>query len=115
MIRFPGVPTFFLACCHRAREGKEGAYRTAGQELARRLDVYLRCESDEEQEAKFSELQTLLDGDDFDGVWRWFKREFPSCMKFVPTRRKDRFLDGVFGAYAADLIEPLVACRSCVS
>jgi hypothetical protein len=45
------------------------------------------------------ELKNALARKDRDAVWAWYLDEFPVHMFSVPSKRKDRYLDGVFQAW----------------
>lgn len=105
---FQGIPAFFRGLCNEARSGGRGGYKAAGHELARHVSNLVEGD---DPAAKLDELASLLfpcTADDplriayvrrdHDALWAWFKRDFPRCMDLVPTRRRRKFLEGIYQA-----------------
>lgn len=102
-----GVPTFFRALCFEASHGGASGYEGAARALAGAIagsqapyDV-----EDDEWEQEIAVLKGLLKNDDEVGVWIWFRRHYPACIKLVPVRRREQFVAGVRRAYEKDRIE----------
>ncbi len=90
-----GVPTFFRACCHEAAQGGNG-YGGAAWHLANSIGSQMPDDLEVQEWAKLvDELIELIDNDDEQGVWDWFKHHYPKCMALVPSRRREQFVDGV--------------------
>lgn len=95
-----GVPTFFRACCMEAGAGNQFTYAHPGYHLA----IHLRDQQpydieEEEWDTRVERLCQLLDDCDVKGVGNWFREHFPKCMKLVPERRMEQFIEGVGRAY----------------
>jgi hypothetical protein len=109
--RFPGVPGFFRAACHRASRPGSRGYQDAARELCRALASLQpdACHG-EEWDGELTVLSDLLlptnpgsaliryDVDNGDLILRWFDDHFPGCMALVPRERREAFLRGVYQA-----------------
>ena len=102
-----GVPTYFRACCVEARNGGEWGYANAGYHLASALYSQMPYDGvdDDEWGTEVDTLLELLADGDGDGVWQWFGKHYPKCMKLVPSRRKERFVKGVLLAHEEGRID----------
>ncbi len=106
--RFRGVPAFFRGLCRDARSGGRGGYKAAGHELARHVGDLVEGDGPEVELEELAGLLFPRSPDDpkqiayvrrdDEAVWAWFQREFPRCMDLVPTRRRGKFLEGVYQA-----------------
>ena len=54
---------------------------------------------EEDWDARVERLCRLIDVSDTKGAGNWFREHFPKCMKLVPERRIEQFMDGVRRAY----------------
>lgn len=96
-------PTFFMALCQEAKRGGEFGYAKAGNKLTRALGMLKPSDlDDEEWQACLWELSQLTDANDDGGVLAWFDARLPRCMRLVPARRRERFVEGVRSAAEED-------------
>ena len=94
--RFRGVPSFFRACCQTAAQGGSATYKGPGYHLA--IHTEELCEPQDDQEEvgrKLDELRAVVDDDDDAAIVAWYRREFPRCMQYVPSKRRVQFAAGV--------------------
>ena len=102
---YEGVPAFFVGHCHEASQGGKHSFRDVGYHFARATGGMPPCSaSDSDWAAQVEELTDLANLEDRLGVWRWYTRTYPECMKLVPSKRKEAFIDGVLRANEEDLI-----------
>jgi len=96
-----GVPAFFRACCAEAALGG-GGYANAAWHLANAIGNGTESPYDVEEDEWRDEIESLVElisNEDTVGIWGWFKRHYPKCMKLVPTRRREQFVEGVLQAH----------------
>jgi hypothetical protein len=98
---FRGVPSFFRACCWEASKQRYGLdYTHPGRELARAvrgLEPYDVEPDDWERDCDY--LDFLVEEGERDRALAWFVEHYPRyprCLALVPTRRRAKFIDGVF-------------------
>ncbi len=103
---FPAVPTFFRACCHDVKYRVVNCgYEHPGYHLSmhlRELEPYT-IDSDE-WESRVETLLGHIGAQDDDAVLGWFLEHFPRCMEYVPKRRRQAFVKGVYQAAENDCI-----------
>lgn len=100
-----GLPTWFRATCYDAANGGANGYESAGFGLARACGSEIPHDLDfDEWGIQVDVLKGLLDDEDGDGAWKWFKQHYPKCMVLVPSRRWQQFIDGVRRAHEDGLI-----------
>ncbi len=101
-----GAPTFFRACVYEAagtavlaidEEGKaiRAFYSHPGWHLAIHAEEYLSGEALEEleqlgKEPKGPRFETKL--------LKFLEKEFPACLEMIPSKRRRKFMEGVFAA-----------------
>ena len=44
-------------------------------------------------------LTNMLDAEEENNVWMWFHEHLPQFMAYVPSRRREQFLSGVYRAH----------------
>ena len=96
--------------------------RTAAYELTRHIGSWQmpRDVNDDEWQVELERLTDLvcpptegpkgsliviLDEPDVNGVWQWFWNHYPKCMKLVPARRKNVFVEGVRAVFDDENVE----------
>ena len=96
-----GVPTYFKIHCVEASRGGSRGYEEAGYHLAIHIDdSEMPDDLDfEEWTIQLNNMISLLDDTDIEGVWKWFNIHYPKCMKLVPRRRMEQFINGVIRAW----------------
>src|SRR5690242_17021216 len=96
----PQVPPTFKQLCAAAD------YRAAGHELARLAETYLKRRLPEDEVGrKLNELAGYCHVQASRGkIRRWFKKDFPECIKLVPTDQNEEFSSGVGAAYEEGLL-----------
>ena len=97
MMGFKGVPTFFRAGCFTASQGGANGYFDVGWHLGLNTAELLDTTADHLDLVmeKLDELRTLLDEQNEEAIIDWYERQFPSCMEWVPERRRSQFVKGV--------------------
>lgn len=106
---FTGVPSFFRYLVADAASGRGGVeYSLPGFELARHsydlLSTAYDLDDPEEVNRRYDELLKLIHVADEQRVLQWYERNFPACMELVPSRRRQKFVDGVFDSYAEGIM-----------
>lgn len=104
---FRGVPSFFCGLVQEAAGQFPGYdYSVAGHELARHTANMVEDgdEPGQEAEPRLDELWRLIQESDDVGVIAWYRREFPKCMTLVPSRRRGKFLQGIYEAFEAGIM-----------
>ncbi len=95
-----GVPSFFRAGCREAAHGGSNNYSGAAWHLANSIGSQIPYDLEVQEWAKLvAKLIELIDSDDEQGVWDWFKQHYPKCMALVPSRRREQFVEGVRRAH----------------
>lgn len=95
-----GVPSWFRATCREAAQGGTNGYNIAGFKLATALGHECPLDLEEDEwEQEVGHLHALLERDDDETIWRWFRAHFPRALSLVPERRRDQFVAGVRRAY----------------
>lgn len=93
---FSGVPTFFRAACATAQSGGEFGYDNAGFALAGALESLVPYDAEGgEWDDALEELRESARAEDYEAVIAWFKNSMPKCLELVPSRRRERFAEGV--------------------
>lgn len=106
------APTFFRALCAEAGRGGTTSYEHVGREFGSCM-AQLLWESDPNLEPKLQELRGLLRTGrpqrrfvttdaltvPDEAVWAWCEREFPKYTKLIPSRRRSRFLSGIYAVH----------------
>jgi len=101
-----GVPAYFKIHCVEASRGGSRGYEEAGYHLAIHIDdSEIPDDLDfEEWSIQIKNMISLLDDTDLEGVWEWFNSHYPKCMKLVPRRRMEQFINGVIRAWDEERI-----------
>ena len=87
-----GAPTFFRACVY---EAAGTAYSHPGWHLAIHVEEYLSGEALEELEQLGKEPK----GPRFEKkLLKFLENEFPACLEMIPSKRRRKFMEGVFAA-----------------
>ena len=73
-------------------------YRDAGRYLGHFTATHLWANDVDERDRELSELRSLAEAADLDGVACWYLREFPEWMELVPTDQLLIFADGAIEA-----------------
>jgi len=93
-----GVPSHFRARCIEASRGVI-SYLDVGHHLATCLSSEIPDDLEEgEWTQRVDRLVNMLDADDKNNAWNWFRDHLPRFMELVPARRKCQFLEGVYKA-----------------
>ena len=101
-----GAPSYLKALCFEAAQGGAGGYSHVGYRLAAGVGAEQPHDVEENEWAdEVEKLSEMLDRDDSEPVWRWFRDHYPKIMALVPTRRREQFLAGVREAHQEGLIE----------
>ena len=77
-------------------------YRSCGWSFLPHTADLHNCESRSAERARRTDLFAVLDTQDPDAVWAWFSREYPSCAKLIPSRRRVRFAEGMICRFHED-------------
>ena len=94
---FKGVPTNFRASCVEARRGNTNGYYWVGRNFTAQLESNIPYDlSFDEWDDCIRDLQRMISNGDDRGIWSWLRAFFPRCMQFVPSRRRDQFLKGLY-------------------
>ena len=100
--RFMGgpLPKYFRACCLEAGQGGSFGY----DHPAYHLTMDLPQPDDliwDEWVVRLRDLKELVNERDDEAVLGWYDRHYPRCMKLIPARRRERFLEGVYQTFEA--------------
>lgn len=94
-----GVPSHFRARCHEASQGVI-SYSDVGYYLAKCLLSEVPNDlKEEEWTERVERLINMLDAEEENNAWNWFRDHLPRFMELIPGRRKSQFLDGVHRAH----------------
>jgi hypothetical protein len=94
-----GVPTHFRARCAEAARGVI-SYSHIGYYLATSLISEIPYDLEEEEWLDaIVRLIKMLDTEEKKNVLNWFREHLPKFMAFVPSRRSEQFLAGVYRAH----------------
>jgi hypothetical protein len=94
-----GVPTHFRARCAEAAQGAS-SYSYVGYYLATSLIREIPYDLEEEEWLDAIErLINMLDAEEENNIWNWFREHLPKFMACVPSRRREQFLSGVHRAH----------------
>lgn len=106
---FQGLPSFFQCLVYEAatRRYSYSDYAMAGTELARHTFGYM--DSGEEPwtkaSARYGKLMQFIQNGNEKAVMKWYRREFPRCLALIPSRRRRKFMEGVFFAYEEGIMD----------
>jgi len=85
-------PTFFSLGIAEAKSRRHNlGYYSPGWHLAIHLSGYV-------EETAMQELEKIAEKNDDKGIIQWFKYYLPRCTALVPTRRREKFLQGFWQA-----------------
>lgn len=101
-----GVPSHFRARCAEARGGTIDDYSRVGYYLATKLASEVPYDLEEDDWlAEIAYLVELVEADEDENVWIWFREHLPKFMVLVPIRHKMKFVSGVRQAHEDGRIE----------
>jgi hypothetical protein len=99
-----GVPTYFKACVVEAATRKTLAYdpntgksiRADYSHPAAHLAIHIDEYLSEQALNQLSAIPKAPHDERGKRLLEFFLKEFPSCMKLIPRRRRDQFLKGIY-------------------
>jgi hypothetical protein len=101
-----GVPSHFRARCAEARGGTINDYSGVGYYLATKLASEVPYDLEEDNWlAEIACLVELVEAEEVENVWIWFREHLPKFMALVPIRHKTKFVSGVQKAHEDGRIE----------
>ena len=94
-----GVPTHFRARCAEAVQGVI-SYSHVGYYLATKLMSEAPYDMEEEEWIDaIARLTNMRDAEEENNVLNWFREHLPKFMAYIPGRRSEQFLSGVYRAH----------------
>jgi hypothetical protein len=94
-----GAPTHFRARCDEAALGVI-TYSHVGYYLATSLMREIPYDLEEEEWLDaIARLTNMLDAEEEKNVLNWFREHLPKFMAYIPGRRNEQFLSGVYRAH----------------
>lgn len=105
---FRGVPTFIRALTYDVSTRQPGYddYGIIGMELGRHtVDMINDAYGVEDPDERIEQLWTRINANDVKAILGWYRRNFPACMRLVPSRRRQKFVAGVLRAVEEGLVD----------
>ena len=105
---FRGVPTFIRALAYEVATRTPGYndYSLIGKTLARHtVDMVNDAYGVEDPDERIEQIRTHIKANDEKAILSWYRRNFPACMRLVPSRRRAKFVAGVLQAAEEGLFD----------
>lgn len=81
-------------------------YSIVGKELARHtVDMVNDAYGVEDPDERIEQMWTHINANDEKAIFGWYRRNFPACMRLVPSRRREKFVAGVLQAAEEGLFD----------